>query len=218
MVREVVLLPLLVKLLVVLGILALFGVITQWERLGLDVQWSRLTGKGSPPSSVVMSSVLTPPVERPSPRIPVASATDKTVTADAAAQALHLKFVAPMIIDDPIVQSDGSISGNGRSFYLYGIGPVDSKRVCTRASGERWACGLHAYAGLRNAVAHKKLVCNPREILPKGIRATCHLGAIDVALTLLREGLVELESDVKDPDLVNTEAFAQSRKLGIWDR
>jgi endonuclease YncB( thermonuclease family) len=122
-----------------------------------------------------------------------------------------------LVIVEPEIQANGSIIGNGQILYLYGIKQFDSKNVCTRASGERWACGLHAYATLRNATAHKTIICDPKKILQNAVSAICRLGTTDVALTLIRDGLAELDENIEDTEMVNAQAFAKSRKLGIWD-
>ncbi len=132
---------------------------------------------------------------------------------DEAAIARHMQRV---IFAEPSVQPDGSISGNGRVFHLYGIKQFDSKKLCTRASGERWACGLHAYATLRNTVAKKTIVCDPRTIVGNAVSATCRVGTLDLALMLIREGLVEAD-DIGDVELSRAQALAKISKVGIWD-
>jgi endonuclease YncB( thermonuclease family) len=126
--------------------------------------------------------------------------------------------MARLIIEEPIAQPNGSIIGNHKTLYLHGVKPFDSKKVCARASGERWACGLQAYATLRNTVAKKTIACDPKTLLPNAVTATCHIGATNVALVLVRDGLVELDDNADDADLANAQAFAKNRKLGIWDR
>jgi endonuclease YncB( thermonuclease family) len=54
--------------------------------------------------------------------------------------------------------------------------------------------------------------------MPGGVSAICHMGPIDIAALLTREGLTELDGDADDSELVNAQAAAKSRKLGIWDR
>jgi endonuclease YncB( thermonuclease family) len=55
-------------------------------------------------------------------------------------------------------------------------------------------------------------------ILADGIIATCRIGATDIAATLVRNGLVEIEGDIANTDLMKAQALAKSQKLGIWDR
>jgi endonuclease YncB( thermonuclease family) len=122
-------------------------------------------------------------------------------------------------IENPLAQPDGAIVGNGHTLYLYGIKPFNSKLLCTKASsGERWACGLHAYATLRNEIAHKRLTCDPKTTSPKGVSAICRIGTTNVALALLRDGVVELEGNIDDTEMERAQTLAKSGRLGIWDR
>ncbi len=208
-------LPLPVKFLIALGISIIFIVITQWERLGLATQWERLTVKqhtiiaastlsNSPPHSEQRSLEASPP-------LPIVARVEET-------EASRLERMGRITITDPQVQFNGSIIGNGQAFYLYGIKHFDSKQVCILKSGARWACGLRAYAALRNATAKKILVCDPKKILQNALSAVCHVGATDVALALVRNGLVELDDDVEDAEMLKAQAIAKRQKLGVWDR
>jgi endonuclease YncB( thermonuclease family) len=207
MVRELVRLPLAIKVLVGVAIAIEFVVITQWDNLNFK-------SHPAPPAPKVASTV-TPP-DRPPFDFPEAPPAVKAQAA--AVEAALSKRMARIVIDDPKVQADGSIIGNGETLYLYGIKPFNSKMVCTKPSGEKWACGLHAYATLRNTLVHKTIVCDPKKILPNSISAVCHLGPADVAAMLAHDGLVELDADFDDPDLAAAQSYAKSRKLGVWDR
>jgi endonuclease YncB( thermonuclease family) len=206
MVRAVALLPLIVKVFVGLGILAIFVVVTQWERLTL---------KHLPVPASPKVSISSQQSEQRSFDFPNTPPADK---AQAAAVESHLvKRIGRLFIAEPQVQFNGSIVGNGQTLYLYGIKQFNSKKLCTRASGERWACGLHAYATLRNAVARKTIVCDPKKLLLNGVSAICRMGTTDVALILIRDGLAELDDNIEDDEMVKAQAFAKSQKLGIWD-
>ena len=150
MVQAVAMLPLAAKVLIGLAILAEFVVITQWEHPTFR----------SPPAPVTLKATISP--QKPEQRsfsFPEAAA-EKTRAAEV--EASLAKRMARVFIDEPNVEANGSIIANGQAFYLYGIKQLDSKKVCTKASGDRWACGLHAYATLRNSIAHKKIICDPR--------------------------------------------------------
>ena len=208
MVRELIALPRVIKIFVAIGIAAIFVVITQWERFGLGPQHPALT----------QPVIYTLP-QRPELRPADLSAASTPENTDAkAAEALRLERIGRLDIVDPLVQADGSIKGNGQTLYLYGIKPFTSKDVCTKSSGLKLACGLRAYAGLRNTIEHKEIICDPRKILRNGVAATCRLGKIDIALAMVRDGLVELDDNIDDVAMVNAQAFAKGRKLGIWDR
>ena len=195
------------KIAVGLIIPVIFVVVTQWERL---------TFKQPPVPKPPKVSISSQQPEQRSNNFPAPPPADKAQAM--AADAALAKRLTRFVIVDPNVQSNGSIIHNGQKLYLYGIKQFDSKKLCTRASGERWACGLHAYATFRNSVAKQTIVCDPKTLLPNAVNATCRIGTTDIALTLVRDGLVELDDNVDDAELVNAQAFAKSRKLGIWDR
>jgi endonuclease YncB( thermonuclease family) len=208
--REMTRLPLPAKFLIGLFIAIIFVVITQWERLTFE----KPPAPPRPPAPAV--TIAPPKPEQRKFDFPEAQLPDKSQAA--AIEAALAKRMARVVITEPKVESNGSVIGNGQTIYLYGIKPFDSKKLCTRASGERWACGLHAYATFRNTIAKKELVCDPKKILQNAVSAVCHKGKIDVALILVRDGLVEIEDNVDDAEMVKAQAFAKSRKLGIWDR
>lgn len=208
-------LPFLVRLLIGAAIAGEFVVITEWERLNFH-QWSRFTFSqlaALPPAKVTIAP------KQPEPRsfdFPEISTADKNQAA--AISAALAKRMNRVVIADPKIETNGSIINDGQILYLYGIKLFDTKKVCTRSSGTRWACGLHAYAKIRNAVAAKLLVCDPKKIIQNGVSAVCRVGTTDVALTLVRDGLAELEENVEDAELVTAQVFAKNKNLGIWDR
>jgi endonuclease YncB( thermonuclease family) len=206
-IQEMVRLPLPAKIGVGLIIPVIFVVVTQWERLTLQQR-----SVPTPPKV----SIAPQQTEQRSNNFPPLPSADKTQTA--VADAALAQRLARFVIVDPIVQGNGSITGGSQTLYLYGIKQFDSKKLCTRASGERWACGLYAYAGLRNAIAKKTIVCDPKTLLPNAVTATCRIGTTDIALALVRDGLLELDDTAGDADLANAQASARSAKLGIWDR
>ena len=203
--RAVAMLPLWLKIFIGLVLAAEFIVITQWDRL---------TAK-QPPTTTAHETVSP---QKPDHRFdfPEAPPADKAKAAEI--QAALAKRMDRVVITDPIAQPDGTILSNGQTFHLYGIKPFDSKKLCTRASGERWACGLYAYADLRNTIAHKMIICDPRAILPNAVTAVCHLGATDIAAMLVRNGLADVEKNNVDPAVLSAQSFAKSQKLGVWDR
>jgi len=207
MVREMARLPLLAKIGIGLIIPAIFVVVTQWERL---------TFRAPPILAPPKGSLLVPTPEVHFNNFHMPPSDDKIPTT--VADATPSKRLARLEIADPKVQADGSILGGGETLYLYGIMPFNSKAVCVRASGDRWACGLHAYATLRNSIAKKTIVCDPQVVLPSAVNAVCRLGTTNVALMLVRDGLVQVDENVGDAEMIQAQAFAKSKKLGIWDR
>jgi endonuclease YncB( thermonuclease family) len=206
-IRALARLPLLVKFFIGLAIFIEFVTITQWERLTFKK-----------PSAPAASQVTVSP-QKPEQRFANFSETPAADKVQAAAiEETLAKRMARLTIEEPIVQPNGSIIGNRQTLYLYGTKPFNSKAVCTRASGDLWACGLHAYTTLRNSIAKKTIVCDPKTILPNGVSAVCHLGTTDIALALVRDGLVEIDDNVDNAEMAKAQAFAKSKKLGIWDR
>ena len=208
MIRELAALPRVAQIIVVVGIMTNFFVITQWERLGF--------GTHHPAPSQPATSTL-PPQDQQRPAGPSAVPSSENINVEDA-ETTRAKRIGRLIINDTRVNANGSIVGKDRTLYLYGIKPFNSKNICRRASGEPWACGLQAYAGLRNAIEHQTIICEPRKVLADGLSVTCRIGAADIATTLVRNGLVEVESNIRDPELSDAQAFAKSKKMGIWDR
>jgi endonuclease YncB( thermonuclease family) len=204
-VRELAGLRLSVKILIGAAILIEFVVITQWERLPFH-------SASAPPAQI--AAARTP---APSP-LPTQSAPTAERDQAPASEATPLINMPPIVIEEPMVGQNGSITAKGQVLFLYGIKQIDSKKVCTKPSGEKWACGLYSYATLRNSIAHNKIVCEPKAPLTNGLAATCRMGPTNVATILLREGLAEVESGINDQELADAQAFAKVRKLGIWDR
>lgn len=205
MIQAVAVLPPALKVLVGIGLVVNFIVITQWDRFFVKRPASTLVqGVSALEESRFLAVPQFPPAGK---------------TGTGKMRKALISSAARIVIDDPQVRPDGTILYNGRILHLYGIKPFNSKDICTRASGVRWACGLHAYATLINTIAHQQIVCNPKAILPDGLGVICHMGATDIAAMLARQGLVEATEDgEQDPDLMKAQTFAKDRKLGIWDR
>ena len=207
MVQAFGMLPLTVKLLVAIFLIADFVVITQWEKLPFGHAARPVIAKTAAPNPQSKQAA--------SPSLKSA-ATDKLLAA--AAEQHVIERMNPIVLIDPQVQADGSIHNKGQRLYLYGIKPFNSKQVCTRATGERWACGLEAFATLHNEVAKKTILCKPKEIRPDGIGASCRMGDTNIALVLVRKGLAALDGKATDIELLNAQDSAKRQKLGIWNR
>jgi endonuclease YncB( thermonuclease family) len=197
-------LPLYIKLTIAAALVLNFIVITQWERLwnlaSPSATQAQNTGKPEP----TKFDFDTPP-----------AATD--FKSDEA-QAFLAKRMTPMTIYDPKIERDGRIVFENQSIFLYGVKRFDARNVCTRASGDRWACGLQAYATLRNEVANKTIVCQPKKLIDAGVIAACRLDNQDLALFLIAKGLIEAERDGEAIELVQAEAQARKERVGIWDK
>jgi endonuclease YncB( thermonuclease family) len=201
-VRELADLRLSIKILIGAAILVEFIVITQWERLPFH-------SASAPPVQIVRA---------PASPLPSQSAPSAETTQTPVIVATPVRNMAPIVIEEPMVGPNGSITAKGEVLFLHGIKQFDSKKVCFKSTGEKWACGLYSYATLRNSIARKRIVCEPKAPLTNGLAATCRMGPINIATILLRDGLAEVESDIKDVELADAQAYAKVRKLGIWDR
>jgi endonuclease YncB( thermonuclease family) len=117
-------------------------------------------------------------------------------------------------IDGARVKRDGTIIGEGISLRLYGIAALDPDRICTSATGERWACGRRAYLAFYNRVKERDVACKVLE-QPSGA-AACWADNVELAAWLLAHGLAELAPGVSEPQLRAAEESARKAKLGIW--
>jgi hypothetical protein len=135
-------LPFYLKAFIGLAMLLDFIAVTQWERLSFPraplPALPQMRIASQPTTNEIVVSDLSPPAleDRPPPN-------------------------TWFEIIDPQVQRNGSLSGNGEVLYLYGIKHFSSKTVCTRASGERWACGLQAYAATAPSCSRAEATLGP---------------------------------------------------------
>ena len=112
------------------------------------------------------------------------------------------------------VMPDGAISGEGGTVHLHGVAWPDAMKICTTASGERWACGRRAYITLHNKLFAQTVHCEPRAADPSA--AECFVGDANLAVWLIGQGLARVASQAADPELVAAEAAARNGKLGLW--
>ncbi len=203
--QAIALLPFYAKVLVALGLSAWIVLVADWDEIFPPHVPPPAIRADRSQASEVPAPPVTPVDRKAEDRIPVAAAPSE--------------LTGSFTISDPRVGPDGSITNgeDGPPFFLTELKSFSSKDVCTRASGDRWACGLHAYATLRNSIAHKTIQC-----VNKGSREepriTCQMGGENLALILVQNGLVELKDDVQDQDLLRAQAKAKAGLLGIWDR
>ena len=206
--KAVVALPLAVKFLVILFLVADFLVITNWN----DLPFSH-TKRPAP--------IAEPAPAKNSKKDELAAeakaaANQKLI--EAAKKKRVLERMQPIVMQDPQVRSDGSIFNKGKRLYLYELKPFNSKNVCRHSSGAPWACGLEAYATLHNEIAHQKVTCIPKEITADGVGVACRMNDTNIALVLIRKGLAALDPKATELALRDAQRVARSQKLGIWDR
>ena len=122
----------------------------------------------------------------------------------------------PIRLGRPEVRSDGTIKNGDTYFVLADVARFTSKDVCESSSGQKWACGLQAYATLHNMIAGHAIDCIPRQVEVTITEASCRLGSLNLAAELLKRGLVKLRPDVSDLELQQAQNDAKSRRLGVW--
>lgn len=110
------------------------------------------------------------------------------------------------------VLNDGTLRAGGKVYQLYGLSFPARKKICIAPSGERWACGQRAYIMLRSQLQGRTMNCRLRsgsEEAGVPLLTGCRVNDIDIALSLLRSGLVDLAEGVTDRDYI--EAAAQGK-------
>ncbi len=122
----------------------------------------------------------------------------------------------PIRLQHPEVQSNGTIKNGDAYFVLADVTRFTRKDVCTHSSGEKWACGLEAYATFHNMIAGQAIECIPRKAEGKNTIASCYLGSSNLAAELLKRGLVKMQPDVSNRELQEAQEYAKSRRLGVW--
>lgn len=82
------------------------------------------------------------------------------------------------------VLTNNSFSVNGRNFHLAGIERMERNKICTRADGRRFACGLNAFKALERAVRGRLLECRVVGEDDAGQAVECRIGGRDLHLLL----------------------------------
>ena len=122
----------------------------------------------------------------------------------------------PIRLGRPEVRADGTIKNGDTYFVLADVARFTSKDVCEDNSGQKWACGLQAYATLHNMIAGHAIDCIPRKVEGRNTAASCRLGSLNLAAELLKRGLVKLQPSASDLELQQAQNYAKSRHLGVW--
>src|SRR5687768_8438985 len=123
-----------------------------------------------------------------------------------AALALVYSPAQAQVVSGPATAVDGdTLSLTGVSIRLYGIDAPEAAQTCNR-NGEAWQCGRDAAALLSQLAARGPVSCVQRNIdAYERIVATCHVGRLDLAHTLVSGGLA-----VSLPDFTNAYVAAES--------
>jgi endonuclease YncB( thermonuclease family) len=169
------------------------------------------------PDNLAQSQSLPPHKAAESPQAPAVAETVQTK--------LELKPEDPQVqpsapeaikLERPEVRANGIIRNGETYILLSDVTPFTSKDVCKKSSGQRWACGLQAYATLHNMIAGHAIECIPRQVDGTNTVASCRLGSTNLAAELLKKGLVKLQPDSSDPELQQAQSYAKSGHIGIW--
>lgn len=192
-------LPLIAKLLLAFVSAGLVVFLTQTQPSG---------GRGSSPPDKSFHSTDVPPPAEPMP-LNLEAKTEDTLRQPPIPEVVRL--------ERPEVQFNGTIKNGNSYFVLSDITSFGRKDVCSRSSGQKWACGLQAYATLHNMVAGHAIDCVPRQTEGNNTVASCRLGPQNIAAELLKKGLVKLRPEASDLELQKAQNYAQSRRVGVWE-
>jgi endonuclease YncB( thermonuclease family) len=142
--------------------------------------------------------------------------TVKTINAKAEADPSNWATLEPAYRSFRIqVGNDNSLQTDRHAVELYGINILPRSRICTYASGERWACGQRTYIALLNILGASTVDCRPPKKSQPHI-LICHLGGRDIAELMLREGWATLANGVTDKNYIAAAATASRSKSGMW--
>ena len=114
------------------------------------------------------------------------------------------------------VLPNGLLRSGATTIQLYGITLADRRKLCSSASGARWACGALAFIALRNLVEKQTLACESTGTSDQNNIAVCRIGQTNVSAWLLQEGWAELSVEVRDKQYVDAAASGSAKSAGIW--
>jgi endonuclease YncB( thermonuclease family) len=114
------------------------------------------------------------------------------------------------------VLPNGLLRSGATTIQLYGIALPDRRKLCSTASGTRWACGTLAFIALRNLVEKQTLACESNGMSDQNNIAVCRIGQTNVSAWLLQEGWAELSVGVSDKNYVDAAASGRAKSAGIW--
>ncbi len=118
--------------------------------------------------------------------------------------------------DKPVVLDGDTLDLGHHHLRLYGIDAPELGQACGDASGADWPCGLAARDRLTALIATDDLTCFAVERDAAGqIGARCTAGGMDIAATLVAEGLAWADTRATSV-YAEAEASARAGALGIW--
>jgi endonuclease YncB( thermonuclease family) len=121
-------------------------------------------------------------------------------------------FLAPPPLAGPAIASDGdSLRLAGKRVRLIGLDAPELAQTCRTDLGD-WACGRVARDRLAQLLEAGPVACRGSGYDAYGrVLATCLVGDVDVAATLIGEGLA-----VADDLYAREQAAAQASRAGLW--
>jgi endonuclease YncB( thermonuclease family) len=111
------------------------------------------------------------------------------------------------------VDQNANLKAGSTSFKFYGLVLPLRQKICTSATGARWACGNRALIALRNLVDTRTVACAFKD---EGKSAVCWVERTDITLWMLQEGWAELAAGISDKAYIAATKLAQVRKVGLW--
>jgi endonuclease YncB( thermonuclease family) len=104
----------------------------------------------------------------------------------------------------------------GQRIKLIAVDAPDD-HVCEATDDARWRCGPRAATALAELLEEAVVTCTlrDRDLLGRSI-ATCSLGAIDLSLWLIRNGLARDASAAPNGKYRRAQDEAKAARRGIW--
>lgn len=105
-----------------------------------------------------------------------------------------MEALKPVLLFRPVVAAAGVIVAEGRTISLQGIAPVAADRLCQKADGSRWPCGMMARTALRQFVRGRAVACVLPDQQLENVHAACSVGGQDIAEWLIEQGWADAET------------------------
>jgi endonuclease YncB( thermonuclease family) len=123
---------------------------------------------------------------------------------------------AQTISGRPTVLDGETLEVRGQRIKLIAVDAPDD-HVCEATDDARWRCGPRAASALAELLEEAVVTCTPRDrdLLGRPI-AACSLGAVDLSLWLIRNGLARDASSAPNGKYRQAQDEAKSARRGIW--
>jgi endonuclease YncB( thermonuclease family) len=123
---------------------------------------------------------------------------------------------AQTISGRPTVLDGETLELRGQRLKLIAVDAPDD-HVCEATDDARWRCGPRAATALAELLEEAIVTCTlrDRDLLGRPI-ATCSLGAIDLSLWLIRNGLARDANSAPNGKYRQAQDEAKAARRGIW--